>query len=769
MSTSSDVSLAGSDDGDIDDDDDGQVLHPIRDFTNVLNAVDRFEDEFEGRAYEELVPLQLKLALEDKVFGWTNLASSIMGHVFITGGAYALTYLALWTFVPWQIRNDPRTTDNVRVFLSVSAAISAYRMVRRRRHVWLRAAYGSKDYLDDEKRRQQAVAESDASTLLGRIRRRRDVYLHGRLQKKLNQAQDRFIQKMSPKKRSFKEGGALKKGRPSFQTFPVNETQSIENDQVCFAAGHIKNMPYSHGCFFGAAPFMLANPDWITILRSLLPDVYVEISRRVVHAPAPKLIHWAENNPVVAAYGTANELGNSGKIVNLEWDVFLDPQLVRRVELVLQQREAFINVNGTMSDRWTQEQQSIKDFLDIELERRSSVLVDKMLIAHGKLSQLLLECSGYAKDYIYSRVKRTRRTLGGGMYARQWMAVYAEALKLGLQMGETFNELTDTVAPQELREGDTDDDDTSSDEAGMSIEALKETILRTESCPLLAEADKESRNVKKKPALLHAASEAKPTCLTSLSSSKCPDTSIRQSVALLKLVTKKERPIGLFLDMKSRHVPKRVWSIVVNRLNNAGVRVEGIASFTIDEIRDISRFCTHPVVEIIFCHAAGDVQQACHNGSLKYGDTVFLNGGSLLYESPQVSMSYLFNLLGGEFDSDAAMRQYSLLPFALRGGGRSTIKTYKDRLNLKIGVYVQEFGIDEAALNLLVGYVNDNPDIFVHGFSWGGINGVTVRGIRPNRFTSTDGFHTQRYAGVSWDPSLDPEDVMVPLRLRGIS
>ena len=46
--------------------------------------------------------------------------------------------------------------------------------------------------------------------------------------------------------------------------------------------------------FFGAAPFMLTNPHWIAILRLLMPDVYVEISRRASYAPAPRLIHWAE-------------------------------------------------------------------------------------------------------------------------------------------------------------------------------------------------------------------------------------------------------------------------------------------------------------------------------------------------------------------------------------------------------------------------------------------------------------------------------------------
>ena len=32
-----------------------------------------------------------------------------------------------------------------------------------------------------------------------------------------------------------------------------------------------------------------------------MPDVYVELSHRVLHSPVSKLIHWAENNAAVAA------------------------------------------------------------------------------------------------------------------------------------------------------------------------------------------------------------------------------------------------------------------------------------------------------------------------------------------------------------------------------------------------------------------------------------------------------------------------------------
>jgi hypothetical protein len=76
---------------------------------------------------------------------------------------------------------------------------------------------------------------------------------------------------------------------------------SIEIPNLC-------NIPYSHGGFFGAAPFMLSVDRWLQILRQLMPDVYCEVARRVF-SRSHYLIHWAENNPVCCAFGTIKSLG----------------------------------------------------------------------------------------------------------------------------------------------------------------------------------------------------------------------------------------------------------------------------------------------------------------------------------------------------------------------------------------------------------------------------------------------------------------------------
>eukprot|EP00526_Cylindrotheca_closterium_P002558 CAMPEP_0113638788 /NCGR_PEP_ID=MMETSP0017_2-20120614/20334_1 /TAXON_ID=2856 /ORGANISM="Cylindrotheca closterium" /LENGTH=913 /DNA_ID=CAMNT_0000549941 /DNA_START=732 /DNA_END=3473 /DNA_ORIENTATION=- /assembly_acc=CAM_ASM_000147 len=751
----------------------------------ILQVMDRIEDEVEAHAYEDVVPLDIKLAIEDKVFGWTHFTSSFFGHIAFTVGAYLIVFhgfTMIWMQAFYRGGDAPRppTIDGesvmewywemLRTMLALWAGAASYRMVRRRRHVWFRAPYGSKAYKQDGARRIRQVRETDRSTRLGSMLL---SIRHERVLKTLRKAENRFAKKHNntvrlrkvtlsntgsndlldePDPPSMVEGSPLlssttsthsctsseeeeemssdnsygstssagspnnssvfsqkKRKKVTFSTKPTNLMESFAHDQVLFPTIH--KMPYAHGAYFGAAPFLLSNPHWISILRLLMPDVYVEISRRVVNAPASRLIHWAENNPVVAAYASVHELeykdstpNQSYAIPNLEWDVFLDPKLVQRVQIVLDERDKFIvtckdggsSSTHPKSDRARQ----ILSFYQRELDQRAMALVDKMLIAHGNLTQLVLEQTGYVKNYNYSRVKRTRRTLGGGIYARQWMAVFAEAMKLG----------TGYIEEKEQKD------------------PTKRRLFR------------------------------KSKSLLDLADSKCPDSTMSESIRLLQKLTKCEKPVGLVLDIKSRHVSKHIWSLVIDTLRKAGVRVEGIASFFVEEIRNVSVKCVEPVQEIIFCHSAGDLQKACNEGRIRNGDSVFFNAGCLLWDPSPDEVNRITNFDPNEIKSgykiqsfgnvdetdDAAMTYYS------------TIQMYKERFNLRIGLYVQEFAIDEAAIAVLSQYFNDHPDIFDLGFAWGGINGITIRGIKPGRFTATDGLWNQRYIGELWNDTQFP-------------
>lgn len=101
---------------------------------------------------------------------------------------------------------------------------------------------------------------------------------------------------------------------------------------------------------------------------------------------------------------------------------------------------------------------------------------------------------------------------------------------------------------------------------------------------------------------------------------------------------------------------------------------------------------------------------------------------------------------------------YEEVPY---NGVCSTIQEYKEHYQLSIGLYVQEFAIDETAISLIVKYVNSNPHVYDLGLSWGGVNGLTVKGIQPGRFTATDGLWNQRYGGMPWRKELKPSHSVV--------
>ena len=526
-----------------------------------------------------------------------------------------------------------------------------------------------------------------------------------------------------------------------------------------------------------------------------MPDVYVEISRRVIHTPIPQLIHWAENNPVVAAYGTAHELEYCGKVPTLEWDVFLDPHLVQRVEVVVNARDDFLSKlssnsrsvsSALKSDgkqrRYTDKmsgvatllepnERSILCFYNTEIQKRVELLIENMLIAHGNLSQLALEQTGYLKRFNFSRVKHTRRTLGGGMFAKHWIPIFAEALKLSVEMDSASTSVSSSSFDSDV-----------SCEASNSDSDNSSIYERHVKGPL----DKQQANCNIK----------KATSFQNLSLAAVSTSTIASSVSMLKKLMKCDAPLGLILDFKSRHVPRRVWALIIDTLRNFGMRVEGIGSFITEEIRDISQYCSAPVTEIIFLHSAGDLQQACHSGKVKRGDSVFFNAGSLFWNFPIIDKKHVASVISTAcsltFDSDVVKGAYKFQPYAriirnwkadsstedsnrvpqlrededelyVEGSG-STVQQYMEYLDLSIGMYVQEFAIDDRSIDLIVDYVNRYPHVYNLGLSWGGVNGVTVRGIQPGRLTNTDGFWNQRYAGERWDLTRNAPDIQLTVQ-----
>lgn len=620
----------------------------------------------------------------------------------------------------------------------------------------------------------------------------------------------------------------------------------------------------------------------------------------------------------MAAYGTAHEIEFSGRVPTLEWDVFLDPYLVKRVEIVLNERESFVQRQkearnksqkakvesnstddatskeggdtarlspsqpSTMPPMASANERLVLKYYDNEIRRRTEILIDRMLIAHGNVVQLVLEQTGYFKKYNFSRVKRTRKTLGGGIYAKQWLSVFAEAMKLGMgYAGDDFDTVSDSGTDGSIDERedlDFDGDFTGRKEAEIELNDIRtpdsksvtfsisdsmrspstdrpegpprKIVMRRPNADYEEDEDDDDdistdgslasetppRRTPRGYSSPRQEAEVKPSELASPTSlhqaSICPDMSISASIALLKQIVQCSAPFGLVLDMKSRHVSRRVWALVVDFLREAGVRVEGIASFFVEEVRDISQYCSTSVNEIIFFHTAGDLQLGCNRGSVKRGDRVFFNAGSLLWDYPNLyNANEVKNIIVHRFhpcfDGEDIKEGYRFKPYARTtkesspkqsdaesetcdestimddgdsmrsdlfmkllvadkkkksffnefdlayeeapNGICSTIQEYKEHYNLSIGLYVQEFAIDETAISLIVKYVNSNSHVYELGLSWGGINGLTVKGIQPGRFTATDGLWNQRYGGMPWNKELEPShDLTVPAASSGV-
>ncbi|KAL7471786.1 hypothetical protein ACHAXS_012099 [Conticribra weissflogii] len=223
-------------------------------------------------------------------------------------------------------------------------------------------------------------------------------------------------------------------------------------------------------------------------------------------------------------------------------------------------------------------------------------------------------------------------------------------------------------------------------------------------------------------------------------------------------------PLRLVLDLKSRRVPPRVWSRLIDNMRSRGLVVEGIGSFDIDELRVIGKGCSCPLTPILFFHSVGDLQRACHANEVKKGDTVYFNGGSLMWKRPTIMESAERGCCGViETDIDdnverrtdlphakspSAPGNYSFQPYAFPRSAlsdwervmcKSTIEDYQRHFNLKIGVYVQEFSVSPEALDALACFVNKYSDIYDLGLAFGGINGTAVTNVEG------DGYWNQRY------------------------
>jgi hypothetical protein len=461
-----------------------------------------------------------------------------------------------------------------------------------------------------------------------------------------------------------------------------------QNDHMRLPCHPIANISYVHGAYKAAAPFMVHNQKWMTILRKLMPEEHADVVRILIDSSQSssqkshgmpsvdpvRLIQWAEYNPVVAAYGIMKSDGgriehpdmndtdlsvscssvgirrkstlqvendevsllshnsprgqeNKKVLPAIEWDIFLDPYLVRQVDKAMQIVDALKVSND--DDRETQ-----LIAAEVDVDRQIGRLTTRMMLAHGTPGQLVAEAVGFNSRFNFSRVveqsesrRLHRRKIklksddaymndpkrltfaahmevsqstipetgpldedgievegmpssgAAGLFIHRWLALFAKALNLSIKedtvvSGSDILSFDHGMDDQEGEKLDNDDDDI--------------TQMPPSLCGLFLCLGMDDPNSLKAD---HSRS------------------SMMKSTELIRKILRS--PLRIVMDLKSRRVPPRVWGRLVDNLRSRGLVVDGLCSFDICELRSISSFSCSPVKAIILFHSAGDLQKAC--------------------------------------------------------------------------------------------------------------------------------------------------------------
>ncbi len=559
-------------------------------------------------------------------------------------------------------------------------------------------------------------------------------------------------------------------------------------------------IPFIHGSFAAAAPFIMIDLKWKRILRKLMPDAHARAVAQMRKTDSieslrvTQMMKWAENNPVVAAYGIlSNQYDNvaigvpemnamptpmaSNKdrsthqfkktpvptkpvtkqsIPPLEWNAFLDPLIASQVDAA---------ITNERNARTSEE----KCEADKVLRRHMSRLVKRMIISHGSTSQLICEAFGFHRACTFAAIvqeveypvahkhrskalnkkydtrrktskrlaERVSKSVGTGMYATKWLATLAAALHLGgkLQEKTAVVDKSDGVQAKLTVATKRNADDEIVDDllADSSDEMIQNSSLACNVLLCLGFHDPNS---------------------TSTDASK---NSFSESAKYISGML--GGPLRLVLNLRSRHVPAQVWARLVDFMRDNDILVESIASFDGDEIRSIGSLVAAPVKQYRFFHSAGDLQKACHAGDIREGDSVFFNAASLIATDQDPMNALLCGL--DEFNDEIVFSEYAHPKSAIAAHRRTckaSIEDYKKRFQLNIGCYIQEFTVSPHTVDCLVAFFNLHSATYNLGLAYGGINGKVVSGGLDG-----DGFGRQRFMGTQWDTDAKPLYNMRPL------
>lgn len=505
-------------------------------------------------------------------------------------------------------------------------------------------------------------------------------------------------------------------------------------DTICKEVGLLYKIPYIRGSFAAAAPFLLCDLKWMRILRRLMPKAHAKAVVQLERSHEKDLriaqiMKWAENNPVVAAYGLLVnnfshlavssleilrtptrpnreqlELVLPDRTPPLEWCIFLDPLIVGELECSICKRDEALAKND-------------KDKAEDEVKKQVSRLVKRMVLSHGSSGQILSEALGMSQAFTFGSIVESFEEDGDvagqsstGIFVNTWMAIFAAALKLGGSL-ETESSL---VMPTKNE--------------GYSSQLFCGLML----CLGLSDTNSTQTNHE--------------------------NNSFGNNANFIS--TMLGAPLHVVLNIRTRRVPARVLGELINFLGENSVHVDAVASFDIGDLRPIVNFTSLPVKTYRLLHSAGDLQKACHAGEIRHGDYVFFNAASLI-KTDQDTINIL--LCGqDEYNNETVFADYAFSKTSETGHSKTckaTIEDYKNIFSLNIGCYIHEFAVTEENYNSMVEFFKKNSSIYNLGLSIGGINGKVATGM------TGDGFARQRLMGATWNNDAKPFNSMEALSL----
>eukprot|EP00563_Minutocellus_polymorphus_P006977 CAMPEP_0181033366 /NCGR_PEP_ID=MMETSP1070-20121207/7219_1 /TAXON_ID=265543 /ORGANISM="Minutocellus polymorphus, Strain NH13" /LENGTH=1006 /DNA_ID=CAMNT_0023110789 /DNA_START=150 /DNA_END=3170 /DNA_ORIENTATION=- len=477
--------------------------------------------------------------------------------------------------------------------------------------------------------------------------------------------------------------------------------------KASMAVTKLTKVPYVHGAYSAVAPIFIRDARWMAILRKLMPESHAGVAtlvkKNATKIDPLRLMKWAENNPVVASYGALNS-DNGGPHYHvdrtvgtaspspkpaLEWDVFLDPSLVRSVDKAMQAAEDLNKSTSGKGGDISFDDYNAQIAADVEVDRQISRLMSRMMLAHGSTTQLVTEAVGMASRYNFARVveqgeSRRRKSKWGsilepdcitsadkvvemasaeessispskayeadvakagrgsktisasGIFVERWLILFCQALKLGLDIAskdsQALRSRLSALSPE-----------SSCNPLSENSRASSSSSLQSDEEENDDAADDDGQGSVDSFVVEADGNIADPLSMCGIflclgledkNARKADHSSSTMASSAKRIHKLLGTPLRVVLDLKSRKVPPRVWARLLDTLRTRGIAVDGIGSFDIDELRSIASFTCTPISQVIFLHSAGDLQRACHAGEIKRGDTVFFNAGSLIWKRP---------------------------------------------------------------------------------------------------------------------------------------